>query len=398
MKKILIYHLTIFVLLVVLLFFISEPILNIFAADIHNVEMWLNLLLFGTLFILVATIISIVFFINRLNKRNSQQTNYVTTNDMNMVNFWQGFADGQPSESIQKHSLPSIAVSVLFPYSPNSTLLKIPVKQFKDYKPKNKAKRTDELTNWIIENKEKGLRIVGFSHAHKQEDAAVFGMKFLEELPDTRVEKHYSSYRLYFGENHIDFPQAVALQYYFFTINFGALRAALKINKNDRRLVILMDRFSGESIGDIKPGTPIPSTPGVKFLSYLENHSKTGISLLAENRSINLDLKFGTLDWWKDELNGDWKKGKSHPHFVLPDWMAAASSAVQFPEEYAASFANEKHGKEIVESLTRLHSGIKSFDVWSMDDKVLQHIVPEEKNWTIPEDARDFIMERARRE
>ncbi len=315
-----------------------------------------------------------------------------------MENFWKGYADGQPSESIQKHELSSLAVSVIFPYSPNEHILELPVKQYKDYKQKNKAARTNEFIEWLIEQKEQGLELIGFSHAHEQEQAANFGLKFLEELPNTKVEKHFDSYRLFFGDKHIGLPQAVALQYYFFTINFGALRAALKIKEEDRRLLILMDRFSDRKIENKVPGEAIPPTPGALFLDYLEKESKTGIAIVAENKSINLDLRFGTLDWWKWKDSTEWKKGKTHPHFILPDWMAAASSATQFPDEYIASFDNEDHGKRAVASLNKLHDVFKSFDIWSMDGKALEHIVPTEKLWEIPDDAREFILSRARRD
>jgi hypothetical protein len=316
---------------------------------------------------------------------------------MNIDNFWKGYADGQPSESIQEHALCSLAVSVLFPHSPNNNILTLPVKQYKDYKPKNTASRADELARWLVKQQNNGLKLVGFSHSHEQEKAAKFGMKFLEELPDTKVEPHFNSYRLFFGNRYIDFPQAVALQYYFYTIGFGALKAGLNLKKEDRKLLILMDRFSGAEIGDKIPGKPFPTTLGIHFLNYIENNSKTSLSIVQENKKINLELRYGTLDWWRMNDKENWKIGKSHPHFVLPDWLAAASNAKHFPDEFLNSFKNKKDGVRAVESLSNLYSVFKSFEIWSMDSSALEYIVPMEKHWKIPQEAYDFIISRATR-
>jgi len=49
------------------MFFTSEPLLNKFASGIHNVGMWLNLIIYGTIGILILTIISCLIFIKNAN-------------------------------------------------------------------------------------------------------------------------------------------------------------------------------------------------------------------------------------------------------------------------------------------------------------------------------------------
>jgi hypothetical protein len=41
---------------------------------------------------------------------------------------WTGYSDAKPSEAIQKHYLPGIAVAVIFPHQPSGKDLKIPIK------------------------------------------------------------------------------------------------------------------------------------------------------------------------------------------------------------------------------------------------------------------------------
>ena len=61
-KKIIAIHIVTFVLLSLLLLFTSEPLLNKFAAGIHNVGMWIDLMIFGTIGILILTTISCLIF------------------------------------------------------------------------------------------------------------------------------------------------------------------------------------------------------------------------------------------------------------------------------------------------------------------------------------------------
>jgi len=58
-----------FIILTVILIFSSEPLLNHFASGIHNVVMWLNLIIFGTIGILIMTIISCLFFLKKGKKK-----------------------------------------------------------------------------------------------------------------------------------------------------------------------------------------------------------------------------------------------------------------------------------------------------------------------------------------
>lgn len=63
--KIISIHLLLFLVLTVLLFFSAEPILEILTPGLDDVIMWLNLIIFGTIGILILTIISCFLFIKR---------------------------------------------------------------------------------------------------------------------------------------------------------------------------------------------------------------------------------------------------------------------------------------------------------------------------------------------
>jgi hypothetical protein len=64
-KKIILIHLAVFILLTLLLLFTSEPLLNKFAAGIHNVGMWIDLMIFGIIGILILTTISCLIFLKQ---------------------------------------------------------------------------------------------------------------------------------------------------------------------------------------------------------------------------------------------------------------------------------------------------------------------------------------------
>ena len=106
----------------------------------------------------------------------------------------QGYADAQPSEAIQKHELPGLAVAIAFPFKPGQGLLEPPVKQYKEYSRKQKADRADRLAAWLAAEREDGLRLTGFVQAHTQRAAAELGVELIEELPDTRVEPHPTNF------------------------------------------------------------------------------------------------------------------------------------------------------------------------------------------------------------
>lgn len=310
---------------------------------------------------------------------------------------WHGYADAKPSESIQKHELPGLAVAVVFPYKLGEEVLKLPIKQYKDYDRRQKAGRARQLAEWLTTQKELGLVLSGFVHAHTQLDAATLGLDLIEELPGTRVEHHHDTFRLFFEGEHVDFAQAVALEYYSFTINFGILRAATRIQPKHRNLFVVMDRFPGADTNDTEPGKPIPPTQGAKFVEFIRTRSTTSIGLAKENKSINLKSKLGSLDWWKEKDSHDWNKGKNHPHFVLPDWLAASAIAHEFRDDFIATLQNERIGNETADALEELYDVFKTFDLWSMDGSVLSHIRASEKLWSVPDDAREFILARAER-
>ena len=310
---------------------------------------------------------------------------------------WHGYADAQPSESIQAHPLPGLAVAVVFPYLPRGQLLKLPVNQYKSYKGRQKSERAQRFAGWLIEQKELGLKLSGFAHAHTQLSAAMLGLELVEELPDTRVEPHYKTFRLFFGDEYIDFAQAIALEYYFFTASFGILRAGMKLPEAHRNLLLFMDRFPGSSTGNSQPGRPVPTTQGEKFITFVRQQSKTGQGMEQNNKSANLRSRWNTLDWWKPPGERRWRKGKLHPHFILPDWLAEAATAQEFRDEFIADFKKERDGISTADSLQELYQAFKSFDIWSMSANTLPHIRGSEKKWAVPDDARKFILARATR-
>ena len=310
---------------------------------------------------------------------------------------WHGYADAKPSESIQKHELPGLAVAVIFPFKPGEEVLELPIKQYKDYKPKQKAKRARQLAEWLTKQKGLGLELAGFVHAHRQLDAAKLGLELIEELPDTHVKRYHNAYRLLFEEEHIDFAHAVALEYYFFTISFGILRAGTRIPPQQRKLLVAMDRFPGADTNNARPGEPLPLTQGAKFIEFVRTRSKTATGIAEENRSISLQSNLSTLDWWKRQSSHGWKSGKSHPHFVLPDWLVAAAIAHEFRDDFVACGPTERIGNETADALQELYAVYKTFNLWSMETSVLSHIRAEEKLWNVPDDAREFILARAER-
>jgi hypothetical protein len=98
---------------------------------------------------------------------------------------WYGYADAKASESIQEHDLPGLAVAVAFPHKPGEEVLQPPIKQYKGHTRRKKAGRARKLAEWLIAQKELGLVLTGFVHAHTQDAAATLGLELIEELPST---------------------------------------------------------------------------------------------------------------------------------------------------------------------------------------------------------------------
>lgn len=91
------------------------------------------------------------------------------------------------------------------------------------------------------------------------------------------------------------------------------------------------------------------------------------------------------------------RRGKTHPHFLLPDWLVAASIANEYRGEFIASYYPRKEAVQLADRLEDLYKAFKCFDIWSMDDKSLRYIFGSKKQSEIPQDARDFILNRAER-
>ncbi|RIV48626.1 hypothetical protein D2V93_16640 [Flagellimonas taeanensis] len=69
-RKIIGIHFLTFVILTIVWFFLAEPALHQFASAFHNVEMWLNFIIYGTIGILILTIISCLIFIQKFKNKH----------------------------------------------------------------------------------------------------------------------------------------------------------------------------------------------------------------------------------------------------------------------------------------------------------------------------------------
>ena len=308
------------------------------------------------------------------------------------------FADAAPSEAIQPHDLPGLAVACLLIHQNGVPIVNVPlVKQYKDWNPKTRDVAAVELTRWLADQRENcGLTIAGFSVARTQQAAARYGLELIEELPDTRVEEHHGKFRLHFGDRHVSFSQAIALVYYNFPLNMGILRAAKKINPEMRQILVLMDRFPAASSGNLQPGERSEMTPGMHFMRFLRGNTATSIGIEKNNSEMGISYEMSTLDWWRfNAEDPEDKPGKKHPHFTLVDWYVASSLAHEFPDEFVSSYPRQAKAEVVKNALCDLYDEFKKFDIWSIaDDNTLDHIRAnaDGKHWTVPDDARDFIM------
>jgi len=96
-QKIIGIHLLTFVILTIVLFFSAEPLLNKFASAIHNVGMWLYLIIYETIGILFITIISCLIFLNKGKKK--QRTEKIELTEIGfLVNYNEEITQFQWSE------------------------------------------------------------------------------------------------------------------------------------------------------------------------------------------------------------------------------------------------------------------------------------------------------------
>ncbi|MCB8745725.1 hypothetical protein LHU53_02260 [Rhodoferax sp. U2-2l] len=314
------------------------------------------------------------------------------------------YVDAKPSESIQKHELPGLGVAAIFVYSKDAKTVDVPIKQYKEYGRSEKAAKALELKNWMKAERERNnLTIVGFMNALDQSSAARLGLDLIEELPDTRIEKHYNQYRLYFGNEHIDFAHAVALLYYMFTVSFAILLVALSIDEAHREhMIALLDRFPDESKGGVVPGNKSPTTQGMKFMHFLKANAKTFTGIDAKNKASGIAYRLDTLEGWKSKVDEKWKDPKKHPHFTLVDWLVAAAIAHRFPEKFVEEFRSSKLGKkkrnaeDTQEALEQLYQEFKKHKIFEIaDERTLGMIKSDKKQWEVPGEAKQFIYDRA---
>lgn len=305
------------------------------------------------------------------------------------------YADAKPSETIKKqeNDPAGLAVACILPHKNDEQILDVPIKQYKEYNTKQKEARARTLTAWLKKKRGEGLQISGFLVARSLTAAARYGIDLIEELPDTRVEPHYNSYRLYFGDQPIDFTQAVALMYYYFPVAFGCLRSWKNIKEGERDLVVFLDRFPAVSGGNRRPGESAPKTQGMKFFEFIRKNSETAKGIDKDDESAGAYCKHTNLEWWRKTSREALKEGKEHPHFVLTDWLVASALAHSFREEFIEEYTNKKTAERTTDALIDLYQEFKKFDIWEIaDDNTLDHITSNEKQWTVPEDARAFIL------
>ncbi len=70
--KIILTHVTLFILLSIALFFSAESILKTFAPDIHHVQMWITFIFLGTATIFILLLISCILFILKSRKSENR--------------------------------------------------------------------------------------------------------------------------------------------------------------------------------------------------------------------------------------------------------------------------------------------------------------------------------------
>lgn len=305
------------------------------------------------------------------------------------------YADAKPSETLkkQKNHPAGLAVACILPHKNDEKILGVPIKQYKEYNTNEKEARARTLTAWLKKKRGEGLQIQGFLVARSLRAAAHYGLDLIEELPNTRVERHYNSYRLYFGNETIDFAQAVALMYYYFPVAFGCLCSWKKIKEGERDLVVFLDRFPGVSGGNKLPGKSASKTQGMKFFEFIRKNSETAKRIDKDDEAAGAYCKHTNLEWWRKTSGEKWKEGKDHPHFVLADWLVAGALASSFRKEFIDEYHNKETAEGTTDALIELYHEYKKFDVWEIaDDKTLNHITSNEKQWIVPEDARTYIL------
>ena len=101
------------------------------------------------------------------------------------------------------------------------------------------------------------------------------------------------------------------------------------------------------------------------------------------------------MSWWEDLSTNQILKGKTHPHFTLPDWLNHAIMAENYFDEYASSLGSQKHALEITEALKDLREAFGEFDIWTMTVGSISLIQPQSKLSEVPQNAAKFLIDRA---
>ncbi|WP_164119057.1 hypothetical protein [Sphingorhabdus sp. Alg239-R122] len=300
-----------------------------------------------------------------------------------------GFADCQPSETIEGKQLPYIATACIFAVDNEQRSFDVPVKKYDGYSLKQKARAADELAKYIKGLSEDGIALLGTASSHRQTTVAEFGLRLASELPNAEVVEHYGGYRLNFGDDFISLADAAALLFYTFVARFGILRAGLRFGEGEKRFLMLMDSFPSEKL---EPGQKSRLT---KFVEYAIANTETGKGITAEDAKLGITTNYGHLNKWRKSNAHPPMKGKSHPLLKLPDWAAACANAVTFPTEFASQFSREVDARKTAEAMERLWSAFKSHNIWSFGEEVLDHIVISNSELDIPEQAKEWLRAKA---
>ncbi|MFT5133169.1 MAG: hypothetical protein ACI9SC_001638 [Gammaproteobacteria bacterium] len=298
----------------------------------------------------------------------------------------EGFSDCSPSENISRNEVPGLSVAVIVIKANAEVYESIPSKQYKNCNLRQKIKNANKLILWLRNNQEKN-NFSGFINTNSFEAASNIGLSLMEELPGASLTKVNDKYTLVYECGTIDFAHAVALQYYMLTISLGIMRAGIGL-KPATRVKIYMDRFPGcESTLENNV------TDGEVFIRYIRDNTKTGKDVQVADEETGFTSEITTLkEWIKDGVT---KKAKTHPGFILPDWICAAALAKKYPGEFSTRQSDPKKGQELTSVMCALYDIFKEYKIMSLEDSVLCHLRASETHWKIDEDAKEYIFKRA---
>ncbi|MEO0804043.1 MAG: hypothetical protein AAFY57_17470, partial [Cyanobacteria bacterium J06642_2] len=131
-------------------------------------------------------------------------------------------------------------------------------------------------------------------------------------------------------------------------------------------------------------------------------NAATWVGIEEENKKSGIAYELATLEGWRKSKSEELKDPKSHPHFTLVDWLVASALAHRFSEEFIAEFKMSRKGRkpgvaeEAQQALENLYQEFKQHTIFEVaNEETLAHMVANQSLWEVPENARQFILERA---